>query len=148
MISRLLTGEYNLTFAPPPQGGGGGEKSAQGREFKVYKERERKKERKRGRKKENKRIQLKFLFFWGGGKKSNFSKNILPEIAKSLNGSLICFTCQSNILLCFLTDSICMNYRWIVCVDSPQKGDWSQPETRCCWLRGRKQGGWELNVDV
>lgn len=68
----------------------------------------------------------------------------LTEIAKSLNGSLICFTCQSNILLCFLTDSICMNYRWIVCVDSPQKGDWSQPETRSCWLRGRKQGGWEL----
>jgi len=67
MISRLLTGEYNLTFF------GGGEKLAQGREFKVYKEREGKKERKdgkerkRGRKKENKRIQLKFLFFFLGG---------------------------------------------------------------------------------
>ena len=39
------TGEYNLTFAPPPLRGGG-KKSAQGREFKVYKEREGKKERK------------------------------------------------------------------------------------------------------
>ena len=52
------SGENNVTFAPPP--GGGGKKSAQGREFKVYKEREGKKEkkrwkeRKRGRKEEKK----------------------------------------------------------------------------------------------
>jgi len=47
----LLTGEYNLTFF------GGGEKLAQGREFKVYKEREGKKERKDG--KERKREERK-----------------------------------------------------------------------------------------
>jgi len=38
-------GVYNLTSPPPPTGGVG--KSAQGREFKVYKEREGKKGRKR-----------------------------------------------------------------------------------------------------
>ena len=42
-------GEYNLTFATPPLKGEG-KKSAQGREFKFYKEREGKKKEKMERK--------------------------------------------------------------------------------------------------
>ena len=46
----MFAGEYNLTLAPPSPGVG--KKSAQGREFKVYKERERKKRKERMERKE------------------------------------------------------------------------------------------------
>ena len=46
----VKVGEYNLTFSPPQ--GGGGKKSAQGREFKVYKEREGKKRKEKMKRKE------------------------------------------------------------------------------------------------